>query len=88
VKIEAEFFAPIAYGDEPDVHIGVLKVGASSVTFGFWMTVGDDARPRCRARITTAAVHMGERTKLPVPDDWRQRFAEFAIDEAQFPNAR
>ena len=58
------------------------------MTFGFWMTVGDDPRPRCRARITTAAVHMGEHTKLTVPAAWRERFAEFALDEAQFPSAR
>lgn len=88
VRLEADFFAPIAYGDEPEVHLGVLAVGTSSVTFGFWMTVGDDPRPRCRARVTTAAVHMDHRSKLPLPDVWRQRFAEYALDEADFPNAR
>ena len=88
VKVDAEFFAPIAYGDEPDVHLGVLRTGTSSVTFGFWMTVGDDPRPRCRARITSAAVHMEKRTKLPLPDRWRARFAEYALDEADFPNGR
>ncbi len=27
VKIDAEFFAPISYGDEPTVHLGVLRIG-------------------------------------------------------------
>jgi 4-hydroxybenzoyl-CoA thioesterase len=88
VKIEAEFFAPIAYGDEPDVHLGVLAMGESSVTFGFWMMVGEEPRPRCRARITTAAVHMTARTKLALPDDWRERFAAYAIEEADYPAGR
>ena len=30
VKLEAEFFAPIRYGDEPDVHLGILRIGGSS----------------------------------------------------------
>ena len=88
VKIEAEFFAPVTYGDEPDVHLGVLAMGESSVTFGFWMTVGDEPRPRCRARITTAAVHMTQRTKQALPGDWRAKFSAYAIDEADFPAGR
>jgi len=42
VRLEAEFFAPVLYGDEPFVHVGVLSVGNTSVEFGFWMTRGDD----------------------------------------------
>src|SRR5690606_6013572 len=45
VRLEAEFFAPVLYGDEPFVHVGVLSVGNTSVEFGFWMTRGDDPAP-------------------------------------------
>ena len=31
VKLEAEFFAPISYGDKPEICVGVLAVGNKSV---------------------------------------------------------
>lgn len=88
VKVEAEFFAPIVYGDEPRVHLGILRIGSSSVTFGFWMTKGDSDRPLCRARIVTAAVDMETMGKRELPDSWRARFAEYSLAEADFPTAR
>ena len=88
VKLEAEFFAPIRYGDEPWVHLGVLRIGTSSVEFGMWMTLGDDKKPLCRARILTAAIDMATMQKRTLPDEWRLRFAAFALAEADFPTGR
>jgi 4-hydroxybenzoyl-CoA thioesterase len=88
VKLEAEFYAPVRYGDEPIVHLGVLRVGTASVEFGFWMTKGDDPKPLCRARVVTAAVHMDTGKSRELPDVWRQRFAAFALAEADFPSGR
>lgn len=88
VKLEAEFFAPIRYGDEPWVHLGVLRIGTSSVEFGMWMTLGDDPKPVCRARILTAAIDMATMQKRTLPDEWRQRFAAFALAETDFPAGR
>ena len=88
VKLEAEFFAPVRYGDEPWVHLGVLRIGASSVEFGMWMTLGDDDQPLCRARILTASVDMSTMQKRALPDEWRTRFAKFALLEADFPAGR
>lgn len=88
VKIEAEFFAPIRYGDEPTVHLGVLRMGTASVEFGFWMTSGEDNAPRNRARITKAVVNLDSMRAQPLPEVWRQRFAEFAIHETDLPAGR
>ncbi len=88
VHIEADFYSPIRYGDEPTVHLGVLRIGSSSVEFGFWMTRGDDPRPLCRARITTSTVDMAAMQKIALPQSWRDRFAPFALAEAAFPTAR
>jgi len=88
VKLEAEFFSPIRFGDEPWVHVGVLKIGTSSVEFGFWMTLGDDGKPLCRARVLTASVDMATMQKRALPDEWRARFAKFALREADFPAGR
>ena len=88
VKLEAEFFAPVKYGDEPWVHLGIARMGRSAVEFLTWMTRGDDPAPLCRARITTALVDMAKMQGTPLPDDWRERFEAFVIDESEFPTAR
>jgi 4-hydroxybenzoyl-CoA thioesterase len=88
VKLEAEFYAPVRYGDEPWVHIGILRIGNSSVEFGFWMTLGDDTKPVCRARVLTASVDMATMKSRVLPDPWRARFQEFALREEDFPSAR
>lgn len=88
VKLEAEFFGPVRFGDEPWVHLGILRIGRSSVEFGFWMTLEEGARPVCRARVITAAVDMDTMQGIALPDVWRERFSAFALDEADFPTGR
>lgn len=88
VKLDVEFYGPVRYGDEPWIHIGVLRMGTSSVEFGMWMTRGDDPTPLCRARIVTAAVNMDTLQKRPLPDEWRRRLQEFALREEDFPRGR
>lgn len=88
VKLDVEFYAPIRYGDEPLFHLGVLRIGHSSVEFGYWFAREDGGKPLCRARVTTAAVAMDTLQKRPLPDEWRQRFQPFAIGEDRFPSGR
>ena len=88
VKLEAEFFAPVRYGDEPVVHLGILRLGSGSVEFGFWMTKGDDAKPLCRARVLTATVDMAKMQKCTLPQVWRERFQAFMMREEDFPRGR
>jgi 4-hydroxybenzoyl-CoA thioesterase len=88
VKLEAEFFSPVRYGDEPFVHLGVLRLGGSSVEFGFWMSKGDDPRPLCRARVLTAAVDMDTLQAKPLPEKWREQCARFTLREEDFPRGR
>lgn len=88
VKLEAEFFGPVKYGDEPWVHLGILRIGRSSVEFAFWMTLQESGKPVCRARVITAAVDMDSMAGQPLPDVWRQRFAPYVIDAAEYPDGR
>jgi len=88
VKLEAEFFAPIRYGDEPLVHLGILRLGSGSVEFGFWMTKDGSDKPACRARILTATVDMAKMAKCTLPAVWRERFQPFVIGEDAFPRGR
>lgn len=88
VHIECDFFAPVRYGDEPDIHLGVLRIGNASVEFGFWMTRSNHEGPICRARVTTVGVDMDTMQKRPVPDRWRRAFLAFQIGEEDFPRGR
>ena len=72
MKLEVEFFAPIRYGDQPLFHLGILRIGNSSVEFGYWMTVGE--RAICSARITTVSMDMATQRKQPIPAKWRAVF--------------
>jgi 4-hydroxybenzoyl-CoA thioesterase len=71
VHLAADFLAPIRYGDEPEIAVGVLRVGNSSAEFGFWFTT---TRPACRVKITTVAVTMDRMRKIPLPAQWRAAF--------------
>jgi 4-hydroxybenzoyl-CoA thioesterase len=89
VHVESDFFAPIRYGDEPLVHVGVLRIGGSSVDFGFWMSLeGAEPEVRCRARITTVAVGMGAATKRAIPADVRALFERELLADGEFPAGR
>lgn len=88
VKLDAEFFAPVRYGDEPDVHLGVLRIGESSAEFGFWMTKDSSPQPLCRARVITAAVDMDTMRSRPLPPVWRARLQPFLLDAGEFPAGR
>lgn len=77
VHLEADFLAPIRYGDEPEIAVGVLRTGNSSVEFGFRFTT---AQPACRVRITTVAVAMDTMQKVALPSRWRTEFAARLLD--------
>ena len=82
VHLDVDFVAPIRYGDEPEISLGVLRIGTSSVEFGMWMQVDGRDRANCKARITTAAVDMDSLTGRPLPDRWRAEFEKWALDPA------
>ena len=88
VHIESDFFQPIKYGDEPDIHLGILRIGNSSVEFGYWMTLDGNDAPLCRAQITTASVNMNTMATQAIPEKWRVAFQEYLIPAGDFPAAR
>lgn len=85
VHIESDFLAPIRYGDEPDIHLGILRLGNSSVEFGYWMTRPSDDTLLFRARVTTVSVDMATLAKQPIPPKWRDAFQAFVIDASDYP---
>jgi 4-hydroxybenzoyl-CoA thioesterase len=85
VNIQAEFYGPIAYGDEPEISVAVLGLGHTSVTLGMWMTLPGRDRPACRARIVTVSVDMDTMAKQEIPAKWRAIFEQHRIAEEEFP---
>jgi 4-hydroxybenzoyl-CoA thioesterase len=88
VALQAEFFAPVRYGDEPDFSLGVLAIGSSSVTLGYWLRRPADPGPAARARVTTVAVDVRTMRKQPLPERWRRELERWRIAEAEFPGRR
>ena len=86
--LEAGFHEPIRYGDEPWIHLGVLRIGKSSVELGFWMTRTDGGDAACWMRARTVGVDMDSLRPVPVPERWRAAFARFALREEDFPGHR
>lgn len=81
VHLDVDFRAPIRYGDEPDVSLGILGLGNTSVQLGMWMCVGEREPANCRARITTVSVDLDTMEKQAIPPRWRKPFAKYSIDE-------
>ncbi len=87
VHVACDFYRPIRYGDEPDLHLGILELGETSVVFGYWMTAEGDGALVCRARVVTAAADLRTKKKREIPAHWRRVFGEWVIGEEAFPDA-
>lgn len=86
VKVEADFQGPVVYGHDPQIHVGVLRFGERSVTFGFWMVCGGSVRNR--AQITTVSVDMATMQPVPLDASWRAKMEPFLIAPEEFPPGR
>ena len=80
VRVEAEFFAPLFYGDEVDVEVSVSRVGTSSVTFEYAARRAADGMLCARSRQVQAAMHLDTRRAVPVPERLRRAFASSPVE--------
>jgi 4-hydroxybenzoyl-CoA thioesterase len=74
VKSEAEFFAPLVYGDEVDLEVFVSRVGRSSAVFEYRATRASDGKLCARATNIQVAMNMETRRAVPIPEAYRQAF--------------
>ena len=74
VNVQAEFFAPLVYGDEADVEIAVARTGQSSVTFEYTVRRASDHTLCARARNVHVCMNLDERRALPIPEKYRRVF--------------
>jgi acyl-CoA thioester hydrolase len=70
---DVEYFAPAVFDDEIEVYVRVSRIGSTSVTFQFAAYRLSDDVLMVTAHQTLVYVDLGERTKRPVPNDFREK---------------
>jgi 4-hydroxybenzoyl-CoA thioesterase len=79
VNVQAEFFAPMVYGDEIEVEVRVARVGDSSATFVYAARRASDATLCARSEQVHVAMALDTRRPVRIPPDLRRAFGENAV---------
>ena len=69
VRVECDYIAPIGYDDLLDIKVTVEKVGRSSFTLGFAVSV--DGHLAARSKLTIVAMDPRTTKSMPLPDAFR-----------------
>jgi acyl-CoA thioester hydrolase len=71
--VEVDYHRPLRFWDEVEVHLEVLGVGGTSVTYGF--RISRDGRDHAEGRVVAVLIDT-EGRPLQWPDEWRRLLAE------------
>ena len=77
VHIDADFEAPLSYGDTAIVTLAIEKVGTSSVTSRYEIRRKSDAVLAFAATITTVLMSLDTQRPLPLTDELRRVFESY-----------
>ena len=72
VHLQTDFSRPFSYGDNIEVEVSVLKVGRSSITFGYRVFRLGESDPRIIGHNVTVCLDMDTFKKLVIPPWFRQ----------------
>jgi 4-hydroxybenzoyl-CoA thioesterase len=73
VHLETDFSRPLRYGDQIEVEVSVLKIGKTSITFGYRVFKQGEIEPRIEGHNVTVCLDMETFKKRDIPDWLRQR---------------
>ncbi len=74
VHADVDFRRPLRFGDRPLVRVTCFRLGRASLGLRYLYRVDDEV---CvEARMTTACVKMDDLSTMPIPDEYRVRFAQ------------
>lgn len=79
VHIEADFRAPLAYGDTAIVTLAVKKIGTSSVQTRYEIRRKRDSVVSFVADITTVFIHLDTQKSLPLSAELKAVFSNYLI---------
>ena len=74
VHSEVDFKAPLRFGDRPVVSVSCFKLGRSSLGLRYVFRLAD--RVLVDARQVTSCVDLDVMESIPIPEEFRARFAE------------
>ncbi len=78
VHLETDFSKPLNYGDEIEVEVGVIKVGRTSITWGYrGYRTEDPNMPVVEGHNVTVTVNLDTYEKVETPDWLRKRLEEY-----------
>lgn len=80
VRAEADYQAPLAFGDTAEIELTVERLGRASITFHYQVwRAAEPGRERvlsASGKVVTATVDLGAFTSVPVPDAIRTLLAD------------
>lgn len=74
VHAEADFRAPLRFGDVLELELAVEHVGTKSATFVYRGTRVGDGAEIVRGRVTVVCIRMGSFEARPIPETYRRLF--------------
>ncbi len=77
VHIEADFTAPLSYGDTAIVTLAVTRVGRSAVDMRYEIRRKRDSALSFTARITTVFIDLDTQKSLPLTEELRAVFESY-----------
>lgn len=75
VKIEAEYFVPLLYGDTAEVELEVSDLGRSSARFNYSIKRADDSVLCAQSSQIQVAMDIDKRKAIPLPEKYRAAFS-------------
>ena len=72
VHLESDFSRPFSYGDNIEVEVRVLKIGRTSVTFGYRVFKEGEVDPRIVGQNVTVCLDMDSFQKMEFPAWFKQ----------------
>jgi 4-hydroxybenzoyl-CoA thioesterase len=73
VHLETDFRRPLRYGDQIEVEVSVLKIGKSSITFGYRVFKPRKEQPLIEGHNVAVCLDMDTFEKRDIPNWLRQR---------------
>src|SRR5262245_38329444 len=73
VRVEGDFFVPVAFGQKFTVEVSPKALGRTSLTFAYTIFKEGEPKPCASFAITHVATSMDSFTPMPLPDDLRAR---------------
>lgn len=77
VHIEADFTAPLMYGDVVIVTLAIVHIGRSSVRLRYQIRRKRDAMLSMTTTITNVMMDLDKKQGLPIPDELRRVFESY-----------